>query len=437
MFAAAVVVIAAAAAVARARLAPAVIGVNPHPVRLARPPVVPLSPVARLGRKIFFDTTLSGSGRMSCATCHDPAYAYGPPDAGAVRLGGAALDAQGMRAVPSLRYMDRVPGFSIGPDNAEAENASLARRAAVGAAAPRSRKSAGVTAPMTALVPRGGFFWDGRASTLQAQALIPLFSPVEMANGDMVIVAAKLRRASYGKDFALFFGAQTVADARRLVDEATFAVGRFELEDSSFHPYSSKYDAYLQGTATLTPAEARGLAVFEDPARGNCAACHLDRPGQNGRPPMFTDYQYEALGVPRNEHIIANRNPRHFDLGLCGPARADLATDSAYCGMFRTPSLRNVATRRVFFHNGVFHTLRHVLEFYAFRDTRPDSVYPHGVHGHVEKFNDMPSALRGNVDTIDGPFDRHAGDAPALTARDIDDLIAFLKTLTDGWDGRR
>jgi len=107
----------------------------------------------------------------------------------------------------------------------------------------------------------------------------------------------------------------------------------------------------------------RGLAAFEDPARGNCAACHLDRASPDGRPPAFTDYEYEALGIPRNDRLADNRDPRHFDLGLCGPIRGDLAAQSNTCGMFRTPSLRNVARRKVFFHNGVYHSLEQVLAF--------------------------------------------------------------------------
>ena len=153
----------------------------------------------------------------------------------------------------------------------------------------------------------------------------------------------------------------------------------------------------------------------------------------DGLPPLFTDFQYEALGAPRNAAIPANRDPRYFDLGVCGPFRTDLHKESQYCGMFLTPTLRNVATRRVFFHNGVFHSLQQVMDWYVNRDLQPDRFYSHDASGHAVKYDDLPPALRANVDTTDAPFDRRAGDAPALTAAQIEDVIAFLGTLTDGY----
>jgi cytochrome c peroxidase len=412
-------------------------GVNPDPVALARRSVQPLSTVAQVGRALFFDQRLSASGREACATCHDPSDAYGPPDDHSVQLGGPAVHDQGHRAVPSLRYLDRVPAFGVGPERGEGtEGAGPAAAPVVAGAGARPRKTAGAGGAVPAQVPRGGLFWDGRASTLQQQAMAPLFNPVEMANSGVAAVAGTLRRA-YGARLARLFGAGAIADRGRLIDEAMFAVARFQVEDPSFHPYSSKYDAYLEGTAELSPAEARGLAAFEDPARGNCAACHLDRPGPDGRPPAFTDYEYEALGVPRNERLADNRDPRYVDLGLCGPIRTDLAAQPSTCGMFRTPSLRNVATRHVFFHNGVYHTLEQVLEFYDFRDVAPERVYPRRPDGRVQRFDDLPVVYRGNVDTTDAPFGRRPGAAPPMSAQDMRDIIAFLRTLTDGYRAGR
>ena len=101
--------------------------------------------------------------------------------------------------------------------------------------------------------------------------------------------------------------------------------------------------------------------------------------------------------------------------------------------MFRTPSLRNVATRRAFFHNGVYHSLAEVLAFYALREVHPELIYPRGADGTVEKYDDLPPGYRGNVDTVDAPFDRRPGDPPPLSPRERDDVIAFLRTLTDGY----
>jgi cytochrome c peroxidase len=221
--------------------------------------------------------------------------------------------------------------------------------------------------------------------------------------------------------------------APELVSEALFAIARYEFEDPAFHPYTSKYDAWLEGRARFTPAELRGYRLFNDPKRANCAGCHVDQPTANGAPPLFTDHQYEALGVPRNPALIANRDPAYADLGLCGPKRTDLRTQTQYCGMFATPTLRNVATRHVFFHNGVYHTLQAVMDFYAERDTAPQRIYPRAADGSVLVYDDLPVRYRANIDTIDAPFDRRAGATLALTPASERDIIAFLSTLTDGY----
>jgi cytochrome c peroxidase len=148
--------------------------------------------------------------------------------------------------------------------------------------------------------------------------------------------------------------------------------------------------------------------------------------------PQFTDFGYAAVGAPRNSAIPANTDRHYYDLGLCGPLRRDLADKKQYCGMFRTPSLRNVATRGAFFHNGVFHRLEDVVRFYAERDTQPQKWYSRQRNGITLKFDDLPPQYRGNVDT-QAPFDRHAGDAPALSDADIEDIVFFLNALTDGY----
>jgi cytochrome c peroxidase len=404
-------------------------GENPYPVRLVRPPVAPLSAMAELGRAVFFDASLSSSGRLSCASCHSPEHAYGPAgDAPAVN-GGPDLARQGVRAVPSLMYLERQPNFSIGPDNDENETVSLTQLAALGEQAPRATKTAGNSAATSAnVVPQGGLFWDGRSNTLQDQALGPLLSPMEMDGGGVETVAAKLRRASYAALLRQLFGASIFATPRLAVAEALFAVARFQIEDPSFHPYDSKFDHWLEGKARLNPDELRGYLLFNNPDKANCGGCHLDRPRPDGLPPLFTDGQYEALGAPRNPALAANRDQAYFDLGVCGPYRTDMRDETQFCGMFVTPTLRNAATRRVFFHNGVFHSLQAVQDFYNFRDTEPERVWP---RGPMARFDDVPPKYRGNVDTVDPPFDRNVGDKPAMTGEEERDIIAFLRTLTD------
>ena len=362
-----------------------------------------------LGRRLFFDPRLSASGRQACASCHDPEHAFGPPNALSVQFGGPHLDQPGFRAVPSLRYLQAVPQFSEHFFDSEDE-------------ADESVDNG----------PTGGLTWDGRADRGRDQAKIPLLSPYEMANASPEAVVAAVSRAPYADDFRRVFGADVFAD-----DDVAFAaildsLAAFEESPADFYPYSSKYDAYLAGKATLSPTEARGLAAFNDPGKGNCASCHISGIANDGEPPQFTDYGLIALGVPRNRALPGNADPKFFDLGLCGPFRTDLKGRSDYCGLFRTPSLRNVALRSTFFHNGLFHDLRQVVEFYATRDTDPGKRYPRGADGRIEKFDDLPKAYWPNVNT-DPPFGLRWNGRPALTDQEIDDIVAFLKTLTDGY----
>ncbi len=410
-------------------------GENPAPVQLVRPAVRPLSAMAQLGKAIFYDKTLSASGEMSCASCHSPAHSYGPPNDLPAQFGGPALKSQGVRAVPSLMYLNDQPNFSIGPDQADNDMpVPLPQLVAAARAVKRVTKTARSTAQSAAnIVPEGGLFWDGRVNTLQAQAMGPLLSPYEMDGGSVAEVAVKLQAAPYARYFLELFGPDIFRDPPLVVSEAMFAVARYQIESPDFHPFSSKYDAWLEGKARLTRQEMRGYILFNDPNKGDCAACHLSQPSPDGRPPLFTDHQYEALGVPRNPYLAINNNPNYYDLGICGPYRDDLRNQTQYCGMFLTPTLRNSAQRQVFFHNGVFHTLQQVLDFYNFRDTDPGRIYPRGSDGKVQKFNDLPAKYVANIDDTDPPLNRKLGEKPALTHAEEEDIIAFIKTLNDGY----
>ncbi|VWC89396.1 di-heme cytochrome c peroxidase [Burkholderia lata] len=367
--------------------------------------------MAALGKLMFFDPALSASGRMSCATCHSPDHAYGPPNGLAAQLGGADLKRQGTRAVPSLRYvLNRTPVWS------HPQAASVAERLTE-----------------TDNAPIGGFGWDGRFDRPRDQASFPLLNPDEMANPSAEAVVGKLRRAPYAERFRRVFGARSLDDPQQAFANAMRAIERFELDDASFHPYTSKFDYALDGKVELSARELRGKRLFDDPARGNCASCHIDQPGVNGAHPLLTDFTFEALGVPRNRELRANANPDYYDLGLCGPVRKDQAADRANCGLFKTPSLRNTSLRRVFFHNGRFHTLKDALRFYVQRDTDPAKWYPADRRGRVVLYDDLPAHLRANVDTTDEPLTRKRGEKPVWSERDIDDVAAFLATLDDGY----
>ncbi|WP_460910285.1 cytochrome-c peroxidase [Paraburkholderia jirisanensis] len=409
-------------------------GANPHPVQLMRPAPAPLSALALLGKQVFYDASLSASGKQSCASCHSPEHAYGPANALPVQFGGPQLQDPGYRPPPSLAYLYRQANFSIGPDANEVEVApDLAALATQAQGVARAQKSANVAPAAPAMVPQGGLFWDGRASTLQAQALGPLLNPVEMANASEADVAAKLLKTPYLPQFQALFGKNIANNPGMLVAEAMSAVGRYQFEDQSFHAFTSKYDYWLEGRARLTHAELHGMHLFNDPDKANCAGCHLSQPSRDGLPPLFTDTQYEALGVPRNMAIAQNKDPKFYDLGICGPFRHDLEKQTQYCGMFLTPTLRNVATRHVFFHNGVYHDLKQVMDFYNLRNTNPGQIYPRDASGKVAQFNDIPPQYRNNVDFQDAPFDRKPTDQPAMTAQDVQDIIAFMQTLNDGY----
>ncbi len=363
-----------------------------------------------LGRALFFDPSLSRSGKLACSSCHDPAHGFGPANALAVQLGGGDMHQVGTRAVPSLKYLQAVPPFTEHFHDSEDE-------------ADESIDNG----------PTGGLTWDGRIDRGADQARIPLLSDVEMGNRDAADVARRVLAAGHGKEIAAIAGPKAAADPATVTKTALKALEVFQQDYRTFYPYSSKYDAVLAGKAELTPEEARGVELFNAPNKGNCAFCHISRRGNDGTPPQFTDYGLIALGVPRNRDIPANKDPAYFDLGLCGPLRTDFLKRKDYCGLFRTPTLRNVALRQSFFHNGAVHSLRDAVRFYVERETQPERWYPRNADGSIDKYDDLPGTAKVNV-SMDPPFDRKAGDAPALTPAEIDDVVAFLGTLTDGYE---
>jgi cytochrome c peroxidase len=353
--------------------------------------------LVRLGHDIFFDPELSEPRGTSCASCHDPARAFaGDHGSGVGVPRGSRAGALARRSTPSLLYLRYVPTFRFFTDDPE-------RHA-------------------LALEPYGGFFWDGRADSIADLVRQPLLNPREMNNRDLASIAGTLRRAAYAPAFAAAFP--------RALDDPESAIGALGtalaayLTSPEMAPFSSKYDDYLRGAATLAPAEARGLALFKDPARGGCSVCHtLADASPSPERSLFTDYGYEAVGAPRNRKIAAGDEDR----GLC--ERTDTlnpSNETQWCVSFRTPSLRNVALRTSFMHNGAFARLRDVVAFYATRDIDPKRWYPSGV-----RYDDTPAAYRGLINTTSVPYNRPAGDRPAFDEGEIDAIVAFLGTLTD------
>jgi cytochrome c peroxidase len=383
--------------------------------RLSRAPVVPahrtnVLPVpprqgppddpalVALGKKLFFDARLSEPPGTACSSCHDPAHAYSGTHGSAIGVPlGSRPGHFARRSTPSVLYMRYVPGFHYFEDD---EN--------------------------PAPEPRGGFFWDGRADSLVDLVRQPLFNPDEMNGGSPRRVAAKILRGPYAEQFRAVLG--PAASPAAVLHGAGVALEAF-LESDEMTPASSKYDAYVRGQATLTEPERRGLEVFKDRRRGACAGCHrMAETSSNPADSMFTDYGYDAVGLPRNRALQpGGRGRAAYDLGLCARHSAKTpSSDERFCAAFRTPSLRNVAVRESFGHNGVYKHLRDVLAFYDFRAAAPGRVYPPG-----QKFDDVPPRYRVNVNVYSPIYNRREGAPPPLSPQDIDDLIAFLNTLTD------
>jgi cytochrome c peroxidase len=425
---------------------------------VAAVPTTTLSFSAQIGETAFVDQTLSGGKNMACSSCHSPQYAYGPPNSLSVQLGSDPTKA-GTRAVPSLRYKDATPPYADLASNPD-----------------------GVTLAAAG----GGFMWDGRAATLADQAGLPLLNPLEMDAPSKASVVAAVQHGAYADLFRQVYGADVFNDTDAAFADLGTAIQAYETEDVSFHPYTSKFDLYVHNKVggTLTAAEERGLRIFNGRDIANCSACHYAGVNFNGNQGLMTDFTYQAIGAPRNDASIpgnpdpipANTDATYFDMGLCGPLRTDHLPDAPgtrdpYCAKFKVPTLRNAATRSVFFHNGVFHSLNQVVHFYNTRDTNPEYWYPStGGSGAalatpvwalqlsvvpgatVRKFNDIPLNEQGNVDeevplgtgttppdnvnatTLgDGVLPRAPGSTPSMTEQQMADLICFLGTLSDGY----
>jgi cytochrome c peroxidase len=350
-----------------------------------------------IGQRIFFDTRLSEPTGLSCASCHDPARAFTGDNGSKLKVArGSKPESLGTRNTPTLMYLASTPGFKF----VERDG----RR-----------------------VPVGGFFWDGRAATLEAQAKGPLLNPLEMNNGDAKTLVAKVAAADYAPLVRRAFGADVFADPERAFDAIATLLAAFQ-RSAPFAPFTSKFDAVVRGQAKFTEQEERGFGIFTIRQKGNCAECHtIDRESKDPRDSLFTNFGYHALGPPREARIPRNEDKGFFDLGICGPQRTDAPDGKNWCGFFKTPTLRNVEITGPYMHNGRFDNLRDAVAFYATRDTHPERWYPNG------KFDDLPVELHGNVDRETPPYHREPGRRPALNDEEIDDIVVFLKTLTDGW----
>jgi cytochrome c peroxidase len=316
----------------------------------------------------------------------------------------------------------------------------------------------------------------------------------EMANANAAEVLARLQASPATlQRFIDAFGEAVLSDPEAVLGAIGEAIAAYETEAPEFAPFSSKYDAWLEGKAQLSDSEQRGLALFNDPAKGNCTACHPSERQSYSEHALFTDFTYDNIGVPRNWNIPANlptpKSPisgvpldylpaqqnvpgdaeyAYYDLGLCGPfappggdphPRPVFTRTSTLCGFFKVPTLRNVALTAPYFHNGVFATLHEVVKWYVTRDINNDTgnnptPVPAGPGGNpyfpagtayltaggtpdLYQYNDLPVEFDANVNIGETPYtppDFAGGQAPTLSAAEIDEVVAFLCTLTDGFE---
>ncbi len=363
-----------------------------------------LTPIEELGKKLFFDERLSVNGKQSCATCHAPEAGWTGPDSDinfmTAVYPGALPSRFGNRKPPTAAYGGESPVLYYD----EEEELWI-----------------------------GGMFWDARATgwtlgdPLAEQAQGPFLNPVEQALPGAKQVILRVKTSDYAGLFEEVWGPGSldpVKDVDGTYERIARSIAAYE-RSAEVNPFSSKFDYYLKGEAELTPEEALGLELFEGKAM--CSLCHISEPGPNGEPPLFTDFTYDNLGVPKNPDnpfytMPRKLNPDGFDwvdYGLGAFLKSAGYPEEVYApemGKQKVPTLRNVDKRphegfvKVYGHNGFFKSLEEIVHFYNTRDV---ADWP-------------PPEVPENVN------DEELGDL-GLTAEEEAALVAFMKTLSDGY----
>ncbi len=424
-----------------------------------------------LGRQLFFDTTLSQPVGQSCASCHAPAAGFRFPDSKVNQVFGVATGAVAnrvtARSVPTVMYSAFIPK---GPPFAHLQLAA---------------------APPGELLFIGGMFWDGHAATLEEQATFPFQNPNEMNNvahgmGSPEQVVRKLAASPSAEPFRRVFGVHVFGlPTHAIFADLCKALAAYERSEE-LSPFTSKFDAYLMGRATLTPEELDGLRLFTGTVDGKssgepwvknaqCAACH-GLEDDMSLPSLFTRECYANIGTPRNPtnpfYFMTDpaSNPLGFnpdgldfvDLGLGdflyplnelppgneGPGSDGNGDWLAANGSVKVPTVRNVDLRpspdfvKPYMHNGVFKSLKEVVHFYNTRNltdagevfdlTAPDPYA--GLLGTPlwpppEVNSPTAVANAQGFPAIEGGLVGNLG----LTDEEEDHLVAFMQALTDGW----
>ena len=341
-----------------------------------------------LGKLIFEDKDLSSPVGQSCASCHQAEKFFADP--GKAVSAGANASLFGNRNAPSIAYVKFNPELFWNKEES---------------------------------LWMGGFFHDGRAKTLQEQAGGPFLNPLEMGNKTMASVVAKVKASSYKLLFEQVYGASIWQNSDAAFKAITAAIVVYE-QGPEFATFSSKYDYYLKGKVQLSAQEKLGLELFEAEDKGNCAACHISQVSDEHPQPLFTDYSYDNIGQPANRNLAFYRmdtlhNPQgmaYLDMGLANNPHINNAHEEK--GKFKVATLRNIAQTAPYLHNGVFKDLKEVVEFYNQRDLEAKKPVAEQRWAKAEVAENINSEELGDLQ---------------LTAKEVDALVAFMKTLTDGY----
>lgn len=346
----------------------------------------PLNEKESLGKSLFFETRLSNPDGQSCASCHAASAGFTDPFHVLPVSRGVLPLRFGSRSAPTAAYskfspplfFDKVDGTYV-----------------------------------------GGLFWDGRADTLEQQAQGPFLNPLEMHNANREQVIGDIARSPLAAAFKKVYGQQSLdpANTNQAYLQLADAIATYE-RSQEVSPFTSKFDYYLKGQVKLTNREARGLALFN--GKANCFACHPSTVQGNEPGPLFTDFTYDNIGIPKNWlnpylYMSKDLNPDgigFIDYGLQKTVASFDPDASDQAGRFKVPTLRNLELSSPYGHNGYFFTIKQIVHFYNTRDV-PVALWPQ---------SEVPQTV--NHDEL--------GDL-GLTNEEEDDLILFLRTLTDGF----
>ena len=340
-----------------------------------------------LGKALYSDKSLSKNKKMSCATCHHKKRAFIDIRESSIgHMAAFSADEQfiGDRNVPTASYASFIPAFHAVIEDGE-----------------------------TSYV--GGQFLDGRAKDLKEQAKGPFLNPIEMQMPSKEAVMARvMEKKKYKKAFKKIYGKDIFSNTDKSYDALADAIAKFE-KSKIFSPFNSKYDKFLKGKKRLSSEALRGLLLFSDSTRANCIACH-PLTSNNGKGSLFTDFTYDNIGVPVNRKLRAlnGKGETFIDHGLLDNPNVH---DVKFDGAFRVSTLRNIAKTAPYMHNGVFKELKTVIHFYNTRD----------VEGAINPETGEPWRDAEVPETVNRT---ELGDL-GLSEREENDIVAFLKTLTD------